>query len=151
MKVKFKYGIQTYSGTIDEMVYGSYRDDKLCIGREYVYPTLNANNALLGTVGSNLRDLWLSASQDYRDDFKTYAQRNATQNVPKTEWPPNSYALFIKAMYAWQDANPETVDLASVNDEDVDTLGATINTVKNCIDNGMLPAISVYDDLTGVF
>ena len=34
MKVKFKYGIQTYSGTVDEMVYGSYRDGKLCIGRE---------------------------------------------------------------------------------------------------------------------
>ena len=52
MKVKFKYGIQTYSGTIDEMVYGSYRDDKLCIGREYVYPTPEReNNALLGNRG----------------------------------------------------------------------------------------------------
>ena len=61
------------------------------------------------------------------------------------------YALFIKAMYAWQESSPETIDLASVNDEDVDTLGTVISTVKNCVENGMLPAISVYDDLTGVF
>ena len=34
MKVKFKYGIATQAAPFDEMVYGSYRDHKLCIGRE---------------------------------------------------------------------------------------------------------------------
>ncbi len=38
MKVKFKYGIQTYSGTVDEMTFGSYRKGTLCIGRKYVIP-----------------------------------------------------------------------------------------------------------------
>ena len=151
MKVKFKYGIQTYSGTVDEMVYGSYRDDTLCIGREYVYPTLNANNELFGTVGANLSALYASASQDYKDDLKTYAQRNGSQNVPKTKLPPTAYALFIKVMYWWQDDDPTHVDLASVTAEDVDTLGSKISTVKNCIDNGALDAVSIYDDLTGAF
>ena len=151
MKVRFKYGIRTYSGTIDEMTYGSYRDHKLCIGREWVMPTLTEQNGILGTIGSNLRDLWFSASEDYRGNFKTYAQRHCTQNVPKTQACPNGYAMFIKACYAWQDDDPEHVDLASVNDEDVDTLGTKISTVKNCIDNDFLPAISEYDDLTGAF
>ena len=151
MKVRFKYGIATYSGTIDEMVYGSYRDHKLCIGREYVYPTLNANNELFGTVAANLSALYASASQDYKDDLKLYAQRNGSQNVPKTKLPPTAYALFIKAMYWWQDDDPTHVDLSSVTAEDVDTLGSKISTVKNCIDNGALDSISVYDDLTGAF
>ncbi|MDD4223400.1 MAG: hypothetical protein PHD87_02305, partial [Candidatus Cloacimonetes bacterium] len=66
MKVKFKYGIATYSGTIDEMVYGSYRDDKLCIGREYVYPRLTEYNAAIGGAGANLAILWASGSAEYK-------------------------------------------------------------------------------------
>jgi hypothetical protein len=34
MRVTFKYGIKTFSGTIDSMVYGAYRDGNLCIGRD---------------------------------------------------------------------------------------------------------------------
>ena len=151
MKVKFKYGIQTYSGTIDEMVYGSYRDGKLCIGREYVYPRLTANNETLGAIGSNLAALWATVSSGYKDDLKTYSQRNGTENVPKTQLPPTSYALFIKMMHAWAKSDPEHIDLASINREDVTELGTYVTTVKNAIGNGYLDSISAYDDLTGAF
>jgi hypothetical protein len=151
MKVKFKYGIATYSGTIDEMVYGSYRDDHLCIGRNYVYPTLTAQNETLGSIGANLKLLWATVSAGYKADLKTYAQRNGNQNVPVSQMPPNSYALFIKLMYAWQKDDPEHVDLSSVTNSDVDSLGAKINTVKNCVLNGMLPGITNYSDLTAAF
>ena len=40
MKVKLKYGIATYSGTIDEITFGSYKDDTLCIARKWVMPRL---------------------------------------------------------------------------------------------------------------
>ena len=32
------------------MVFGSYRDHKLCIGRDSVYPRLTANNELLAGI-----------------------------------------------------------------------------------------------------
>jgi len=151
MKVKFKYGIRTYSGTLDEMVYGSYRKHKLCIGREYVYPTLTDNNELLGSVGKNLSELYWASSEGYRADLKTYAQRNCSENVPKTQLCPTSYAIFIKLMYAWQDDDPEHVDLATVTSDDVDSLGTKIATIKDAIDYGLLKGISEYSDLSNSF
>ena len=150
MKVVFKYGIATYSGLIDEMVYGSYRDDKLCIGRDYVYPRLTANNALVGSVGKNLAELWSNASAEYKADLKTYAQRNGMENVPKTQLPPTNYALWIKLMYAWADENP-SVDLKTLTAEDFGITGSAVSTVKNAIDNGYLDKVSMYDDLTEAF
>jgi hypothetical protein len=57
MKVKFKYGIRTYSGTIDEMTYGSYRKGKVCIGRQWVLPKPTEQNTEIGAVATNLSDL----------------------------------------------------------------------------------------------
>jgi hypothetical protein len=151
MKVKFKYGIATYSGTVDEMVYGSYNDDKLCLGREFVYPRLTEQNALVGTVAANLKLLWATVSVGYKADLKKYAERNKSQNVPKTQLAPYAYGLFIKLMYNWQKDDPEHVDLSTVTNSDVDSLGAKISTVKNCVLNGMLPGISNYGDLTAAF
>ncbi|MCB5285637.1 MAG: hypothetical protein LHW45_08625 [Candidatus Cloacimonetes bacterium] len=150
MKVKFKYAIRTYSGTIDEMVYGSYRDDKLCIGREYVYPRLTANNEALGSVGSNLATLWANASAEYKADLKEYGLRNGSQNIPKTQLPPTNYALWIKLMYAWKEDTP-SVDLATLTVEDFELAGDTAATVKNAIDSGYLDPVSVYDDLTEMY
>jgi hypothetical protein len=152
MKVIFKYGISTYSGTLDSMVYGSYRDGKLCIGREYVYPTLTVYNEQLGNVAKNLSTLYAAVSPEYKADLKTYAQRNGTENVPKTQLPPTAYALYVKMMYAWQASDSEHVDLGTITDLDVDTLGlGIVDTVKNCIDNDLLPAVSNYDDLTAAY
>lgn len=153
MKVVFKYAVGAYSGTVDQMVYSMASSRLGSIARKWVMPTPNANNAMFGTIGSNLRNLWLSASQDYRDDFGTYAKRYHSEHLSDGIFDPcrSPYAFFLKAMWNWHAANPETIDLASVNEEDVDTLGTTINTVKNCVENGMVPTISVYDDLTGVF
>ena len=50
MKVKFKYGIRTFSGTVDEMTYGSFKKGKVCIGRRWVMPRLTDNNAALGSA-----------------------------------------------------------------------------------------------------
>ena len=150
MKVRFKYGIATYSGTIDEMVYGSYRDHKLCIGRDYVYPRLTANNTLMGSVGSNLAMLWGEASSAYKTDLKTYSQRNGTENIPKTQLPPTNYALWIKLLYAWHEDNP-SVDLSTLTVEDFELGGASVSTVKNAIDNGYLDKVGTYDDLTEAY
>ena len=150
MKVKFKYGIATYSGTIDEMVYGSYRDGKLCIGREYVYPRLTDNNASLGLSGSNLAKLWGEASAEYKADLKTYAQRNGTENIPRTQLPPTNFALWIKLMYAWQKDN-SSVDLGTISAEDFGLAGSAVSTIKNAVNNGYLLKVSQYEDLTETF
>ncbi|MBW6513846.1 MAG: hypothetical protein K0B87_03715, partial [Candidatus Syntrophosphaera sp.] len=109
-------------------------------------------NELLGSIARNLSTLYAAASVDYKADLKSYSQRNGSQNVPKTKLPPTAYAIFIKLMYAWQKADSEHVDLASLTASDIGTVGlGVVDTLKAAIDNDLLDSLSDYDDLTGVF
>jgi hypothetical protein len=148
MKVKFKYGIKTYSGTIDEMVYGSFRDDHLCIGREYVYPTLNANNTHIGACMKNLASVYKNAASGYKADLKTYSGRNGNENVHKDQLVPNGFSCFIQMMFAWAKTDPLHIDLTAVTVADIVTMDADVKTIERAIDAGYLAHISVYDDLT---
>jgi hypothetical protein len=150
MKVKFKYGINTYSGTLDQMVYGSYRDGNLCIGRQYVYPTLTAHNTALGSIVKNLAGIWAGATALFKADLKTYAGRYANEVIPKSQGAPSCYALFLKMMHAWADSDAN-IDLATLTAEDITASGTVMNTVKNCVDSGFLPAVSNYATLTAQF
>jgi hypothetical protein len=148
MKVKFKYGIKTYSGTIDEMVYGSFRHDNLCIGREYVYPTLTANNHLKGTVLKNLASVYHDISVEYLADLKTYGVRNGQDNTPNDSLVPSAFSLWLKMMYAWQKSDPTHVDLATLTLADIVALDAEVSTIARAVEAEFLPMVSVYDDLT---
>jgi len=146
MKVTFKYGIKTFSGTIDEMVYGSFRDDNLCIGREYVYPKITDNNHEKGESVKNLALVYHEASPDYIQDLKTYATRYG-KTLPKDKLLPTAFALFIKMMYAWQASDPTHVDLKAVTIADIVALDADVRTIARAVDAEFLPYVSVSDDL----
>ncbi len=145
MKVKFKYGIRTYSGTLDEMTYGSYRKHSLCIGRKHVKPALTVQNDIMGAITKNLHAIYLDASTGYKADLKAYAKQNGKENVKNTQMPPNSYALFIKMMYAWQEDSGGTVDLSSITLEDIQSTNAAVGTVADAIDAGYLKPVTNYD------
>ena len=147
MKVTFKYGIKTYSGTVDEMTYGSFRDDNLCIGRKYVMPTLTANNTLRGTIIKNLAAIYGSLSSSYKDDLKVYAAKNAV-NVPKDKLPPTSFAIWMRMMYLFSELDSGHVDLATVTYTDLQTVGADIASIAEAVVNGYLPEVSGADSLT---
>ena len=70
MKVNFKYGIKTYSGTMDEVTYGSYRKNTICIGRKYVKPRLTDQNALVGGKMKNLAIIYNDVSESYKQELK---------------------------------------------------------------------------------
>jgi len=148
MKVYFKYGIKTYSGTVNGMTYGSYRKGNLCIGREYVYPNLTDNNFSMGAIMKNLAGVYHNASPDYVLDLKTYAERNGSENVSKTQLIPTAFSLFIKMMFAWYDSDPEHVELSTVTIGDIIALDADVKTIARAVEADFLPLISVYDDLT---
>jgi len=147
MKVKFKYGIKSYSGTLDEMTYGSYNDGDVCIGRKYVKPETTDNNLLMGDIMQNLADVYKKSSEFYRNDLYLFSRRNAKQNVPKGRIAPNGYALFLAMMYAWAADNPSTVDLLTIDIEDIQSTTAPVNRVADAIDNGYLPRVREYSDL----
>jgi hypothetical protein len=147
MKVKFKFGIKTYSGLADEMVYGSYRNDNLCIGRIYVYPTLTQNNHDKGKAVTNLAAMFRDASVGYLGDLKLYAVRNGQENVPKDKLIPSAFALFMKMMYAWQKSDPTHVDLTTITIADIISADAEVRSIDRAVGIGFLPHISVYEDL----
>ncbi len=149
MKVIFKFGIRTYSGTVDEMTFGSYRKNTVCIGRKYVVPTLTANNGLMGEVVKNLAAIYAQCSTAYKADLKLYAQRNSV-NVPAGKIPPNAYAIFIKMLYKFSELDSGHIDLASVTFEDLQTVGADIASVADAVASGYLDNVKDADLLVAV-
>ncbi|MDZ4182084.1 MAG: hypothetical protein U1B83_04340 [Candidatus Cloacimonadaceae bacterium] len=148
MKVKFKYGIATYSGTLDEMTYGNYRDGLLCIGRRWVMPTLTAHNENLGNISSNIAKVYSEVSDLYQADLKTYAKRNGRENVPRSKMPPTAYAIWIKLLWAWAEGEDPQIDLSALTIEDLETGGDKLATVADAVDNGLLKKVSNFDELT---
>jgi hypothetical protein len=147
MKVQFKYGIKTYSGTADEMTYGSYRKGSLCIGRKYVMPRTTAQNTSMGAKIKNLADVFGDCSSDYKDDLKVYAGKYEAL-VPKDKLAPSSFAIFVKMMFLFSKLDSEHIDLATVTYSDLQTLGGDIASIADAVDNGYLPNVPGADELT---
>lgn len=146
MKVKFKFGIQTYSGTIDEMTFGSYRKGLLCIGRKYVVPRLTENNTAKGTIMKNLATVWADVSSGYKDEMKTYALRNAV-NIPKNMLPPTSFSIWLKMMFLFSELDSGHIDLSTVTYTDIQTVGEDILSIAVAVENDYLAAVVGADEL----
>ncbi len=146
MKVTFKYGIQTYSGTIDEMTFGSYREDTVCIGRKYVSPRLTENNTRIGAIATNLASVWEEVSSGYKEEMVTYSQRNAV-NIPKGKLPPTSFAIWMKMLFLFSKLDSGHIDLTTVTYSDLQTVGEDILSIAVAVENGYLQAVADADEL----
>lgn len=152
MKVYHKYAVGAYSGTIDDSVFYATKTRTRSIMRRWVMPRLTANNTLLGDIGKNLAVLWGDGSAVYKANLKTYTERYFGETPSEDGFDGNRspYANWVRLMYAWADENP-SVDLKTLTAEDFGITGGPVSTVKNAIDNGFLPPISNYADLTEGF
>lgn len=147
MKVTFKYGIKTFSGTLDDMTFGSFREASLCIGRKYVIPTLTANNTAKGTITKNLAEIWSGVSSGYKTDLKAYAAKNAA-NIPKGQLAPTCFAIWMQMLYLYSKLDEGHVDLSTVTLNDLQTLATDIGTVKDAVLNGYLHEVPGSELLT---
>ena len=146
MKVKFKYGIRTYSGTADEMTYGSYRNHMICIGRVYVKPNISEHHLRMKDIMANLGYLYNAATEGYRNDLKAYAIRNR-KNISKYQIPPTAYAIFTRIMHAWARESEGLINLADVTYEDIQATEAPVWKVKDAIDAGYIKKVRNYEEL----
>ena len=125
---------------------------KFSIQRNYVYPTLTANNHLKGSEYKNVANaVWPGINPAYITDMQTYAQRFYSENrdLPNYVIPVNnSFGQFMRLMYNWRDSDPETVDLSTVTAADIFALEPDFMTVEAAILAGFLPTIDTFDDLT---
>ncbi len=142
MKVALKYGIATYSGTIDEITFGSYKGDTLCIARKWVMPRLTDNNTEMSAIAKNLSEVYALCSADYKADLKTYAYQYGKEKSPNDKLAPNAYSMFIKMMFAFAKANEASVTLDSVTYSDIQSLFPDITTVAGAVDSNYLPNVT---------
>ena len=147
MKTKFKYGIATYSGTIDEITFGSYRDDTVCIARKYVIPRLTSNNTLMGTTLKNLAAVWSDVSVGYKDELKIYAAKNVA-NIPRGKLPPTAFSIWVKMMFLFHELDEGHIDLSTITYTDLLTVGDDILSIAAAVENGYLANVPGADALT---
>lgn len=152
MKVYHKYAVGAYSGTLDDGVYWPAASKLRSYMRKYVVPRATEYTTALGTIATNLANLWAAGSAEYKADLKTYTERAFGEYPSDDGFDGNRspYANFIKMMYSWAADNP-TVDLATLTPEDFEIGGADVGTVKQAVLNHHLPTITNIDDLTEAF
>ena len=137
MKVQFKYGIGTYSGTLDELTFGSYFKNRVCIARKYVVPRLTDQNSLIGSKMKNLAVIYGNVSANYKIELKQYASLHSVL-TPKGKLPATSYALWVKMMFQFAKADPEHIDLTSLTYTDLQTVGDDIISIAAAVTNGFM-------------
>ena len=152
MKVTFKYGIGAFTGKIDNAVYWAQKSKLASLMRKFTYPKITTHNKKIGAIAKNLGHLWRKFTDDYHEDFKTYADRYYVQYGTEGLYDParSSYAFWTHAIWSWAKDNTE-VDLATLTTEDLFLAGGTIKTVRDAIKHGYLRPIDQYDDLSNPF
>ncbi|GAB1366203.1 MAG TPA: hypothetical protein PL160_01810 [Candidatus Cloacimonas sp.] len=147
MKVTFNYGIRTYSGTIDEITFGSYRKDSVCIARKYVIPRTTENNTQMGNILKNLATVYAAVASDYKEELKMYAVKNE-QNIPAGQLAPNTFAIWVKMMFRFSELNVGHIDLSSVTYNDLQTVGEDILSISLAVQNGYLADVPGSETFT---
>jgi len=149
MRIYFTYPINTMSGKREETVFSSYNDNSICVAREYVVPTYTDQNANIGLIATNLGRVYDDFDQGYKADLRTYAIRANNESAFGT-YPINHYAFYYKMWWAVNWGDP-LIDLKTITFADIGLLTIPITTVKIAIDNGFLPPIANYADLTASY
>ncbi|MGB3939537.1 MAG: hypothetical protein WBK79_07005 [Candidatus Cloacimonas acidaminovorans] len=147
MKVKFKYGIRTYSGTLDELTFGSYFKDHVCIARRYVVPRLTDQNDLIGSKMKNLAGIYGDVSESYKVELKQYAAMHSIL-TPKGKLPATAYALWVKMMFQFASEDAEHIDLSTLTYSDLQTVGDDILSIASAVSKGFMDNVPGADKLT---
>lgn len=150
MKVKFKYGIKSYSGTCDELTYANYESRSVVIGRMLaVNKTITPQNVLVGNRSVFLGDFYNDISGSFKQDLKVYAKKMYNLKKYRKKLSGSSYTIYNKIMWAAAKDSVNPLELGSLSVDDL-SLGTFPNilTVKAAVDCGYLPKVKGYEALT---
>lgn len=149
-KVKFRFGIKSYSGTLDDLVYCNYSSRDVVIGRvQSESRELTQNNIDMGSKMTNIANLYSGASSAYKADLDTYAEKMFALPAYTGKLAGNKFSVFLKIVWAASQSDTDPVDLNSLNTDDI-LLGSynTFETVSTAINNGFIPDVEGSELLT---
>ncbi len=120
------------------IVYCSYNDGDVLIGRRYVYPKLSEQNAKTGAITANLFRINPSEGykQDLRDYIRLYNSSPWGEDKPFHSW--NN--LYLRLMHAMAKADP-TIDLRTLTREDIYARDLPCISVKRAVEAGLLKTL----------
>lgn len=151
MKVKFKYGIGSFAGTLEAATFYETPNGGASFMRKWVMPKITDNNIELGSISKNLSRIWKECSTAYKADMLTYCdlyRAHFKDLNDEFQGYIGSYAMFVKMFYAFADANGEAVDLKSLSYGDLATLFPEILSVAASTDYGFIPPVPGAELLT---
>ena len=150
MKVTFKYGIGSFSGTVDNATYWATARKTGSVMRKWVLPTATTQNESLGKIAANIKTIWSDVTAEYKADMKNYCRRDFNENSnPEDPFASrvSNYAMFVKLLYAFQKANSASVNLETITISDIRSLFTDeMSSVFASIQAGYLRSVSDSSD-----
>ncbi|HNX00527.1 MAG TPA: hypothetical protein PLE74_07710 [Candidatus Cloacimonadota bacterium] len=149
MKAKFRHAVKAFHGKFksEGLVYCRYNDGALYITRKYPSFTASGQNHKIGNAGRNLGQLFQNVAIEYKHDLKTYATLMSSYTDLSVKLPANSYAYFVKMMYALKRKIPD-INLATLTLDDILNNEYPIRTVAEAMEAGLLTNIQEGSNLS---
>lgn len=140
MKATVKEGIKGFSGKLDGAIYYYHPRLKRTLMRRAPKMPIQAKNIEYTTISRKIKAI--NPSDGYRNDFRNYL--NYLLEKDDSVRLPSWYSLFIKMLWAMQAKYPDTVDLKNISREQIFAQNLPCRSVKNAIEDGLLPEIPGY-------
>ena len=150
MKVKFRYGIKNYSGKLDELVYASYDSRNVVIGRMLPrFSELTPQNIAIKTNANIIAEFYRAVSDAFKQDLELYTMKLYKTKAYRDRIAGNKYSTFNKLIYASTKDASNPLDITSLSTDDL-SMGvySQLENVKTCVENGYLPEVDGYEELT---
>ncbi|MFA5499329.1 MAG: hypothetical protein WCX83_03670 [Candidatus Cloacimonas sp.] len=146
MRVRYKYGIKTMSGKLDDLVHVAMNKKRVGFGRIFVMPRITEHNMLFAATGTNLADIWATCSEQFKEDLKGYTVQRIPHYTAEQVPAYANYANFVKFLYNYAKSDG-AVDLSEITKGQLETAGCPM-TVSEIIAAGLLPKVANGDDYT---
>jgi len=145
MKVLFKHLIQGYTGRMDGAVVYYNKFLNQTIIRRLGKMKLGERHERFKAISQNIYGL--NPSQTYKDDLYRYAYELRKQKAHRYDGLLVWNNLYSKIMYAMAKAMPETVDLATLTREQIETDNLPCRTVKQAVEAELIPWVKGCETL----
>lgn len=147
MRVKFKYGIKSFSGTLDELTYANYESVNIVIGRKKLVSGDSEHKRDFGEIAIEISKLYRELSTGFMDDLRAYAKKMYRLKAFSDKIPGNAYSVFHKMMRSAIKDPESPIDVGNIYTGNIlPGQYSRVNTIKEAVENGHLPVVPGYEE-----
>ena len=144
MRVRYKYGIKTMSGKLDELIHMAANKQRAGIGRPFQMPKITEHHEMFGAIGQNIAEIWSTCSEAFKSELKEYTTLRIPYYTGEQVPAYANYANFVKFLYNFAKGEDD-VDLSDITKSELETAGCPM-TVSEIVAASLLPKVTGADD-----